>query len=206
MLAIIDYGMGNLGSIKNMLKRIGYNDVVITSSVQEIEQADKLILPGVGAFDTGMRHLHESGLLPILNEKVLNRKTPVLGVCLGMQLLMKNSEEGTHLGLGWIDGSVVKFAFEEDESLKVPHMGWNTLDIKREDILLTALEEEARFYFVHSYHVNVDANPAWAVATTHHGVSFASMVHQGNIFGTQFHPEKSHRFGMQIYRNFVELV
>lgn len=205
MIIIIDYGMGNIGSILNMLKKIGAA-ARISSDPDEIRAAEKLILPGVGAFDTGMRQLNECGLIDLLNEKVLAKKTPVLGVCLGMHLLVQKSEEGILPGLGWIDGETVRFHFDRSQSeLKIPHMGWNDITIQRSDPLLNDLEEEARFYFVHSYHLQChDSDDVTAV--THHGYEFPSVVRRGNIMGTQFHPEKSHRFGMQLYRNFVELV
>jgi imidazole glycerol-phosphate synthase subunit HisH len=205
MIIIIDYGMGNIGSILNMLKKIGA-PARISSDPDEIRAAEKLILPGVGAFDTGMRQLNECGLVDLLNEKVLEQKTPVLGVCLGMHLLVKKSEEGVLPGLGWINGETVRFQFDNKQSgLKIPHMGWNDITIQRSDALLNDLEEEARFYFVHSYHL-VCHDPADIIAVTHHGYEFPSIVQRGNIMGTQFHPEKSHRFGMQLYRNFVERV
>ena len=202
MIIIIDYGMGNIGSILNMLKKIGAQ-AKISGDPGEIRAAEKIILPGVGAFDTGMRQLNEHGLVELLNEKVLEQKTPVLGVCLGMHLLVKKSEEGALPGLGWIDGETVRFHFDSKQTgLKVPHMGWNNITIQHSDPLLRDLEG-SRFYFVHSYHL-LCHNSADIIAATHHGYEFPSIVRRGNIMGTQFHPEKSHRFGMQLYRNFVE--
>jgi glutamine amidotransferase len=205
MIVIIDYGMGNLGSIQNMLKKIGAQ-AVISSDIQAVERADKLILPGVGAFDTGMKQLEELGLIDVLNDKVLNRKTPTLGVCLGMQLLMQGSEEGVRPGLGWIDGETIRFRFDPKRTnLKIPHMGWNTVAIIRDGALFKGLDqEEARFYFVHSYHVVCNREED-ILARSFYGYDFASAVQRGNIMGTQFHPEKSHKFGMKIYENFVEL-
>jgi glutamine amidotransferase len=205
MIVIIDYGMGNLGSIQNMLKKIGAQ-AVISSDIQAVERADKLILPGVGAFDTGMKQLEELGLIDVLNDKVLNRKTPTLGVCLGMQLLMQGSEEGVRPGLGWIDGETIRFRFDPKRTnLKIPHMGWNTVTIIRDGTLFKGLnQEEARFYFVHSYHVVCNREED-ILARSFYGYDFASAVQRGNIMGTQFHPEKSHKFGMKIYENFVEL-
>jgi glutamine amidotransferase len=205
MIVIIDYGMGNLGSIQNMLKKIGAQ-AVISSDIQAVERADKLILPGVGAFDTGMKQLEELGLIDVLNDKVLNRKTPTLGVCLGMQLLMQGSEEGVRPGLGWIDGETIRFRFDPKQTnLKIPHMGWNTVTIIRDGTLFKGLnQEEARFYFVHSYHVVCNREED-ILARSFYGYDFASAVQRGNIMGTQFHPEKSHKFGMKIYENFVEL-
>jgi imidazole glycerol-phosphate synthase subunit HisH len=204
MIVIVDYKMGNIGSVLNMLKKIGA-DAVISSDPREIEKADKLILPGVGAFDTGMKHLHESDLVGVLNEKALDRQTPTLGICLGMQLLTQGSEEGDLSGLGWIDGHTVKFRFDENNRhLKIPHMGWNTVKIRSHDSLFKSLDEDARFYFVHSFHV-VCHRDADVLASTHHGDDFVSAVQNRNIMGTQFHPEKSHKFGMKLLRNFAEL-
>ena len=204
MIVIVDYGIGNLGSVLNMLKRVGA-PATISSDPAEIEKAEKLILPGVGAFDAGMKQLQDSQLIGLLSEKALARNTPTLGICLGMQLLMENSEEGELPGLGWIKGSNVRFRLEEGNGhLKVPHMGWNTVDVKRADSLFKDLDDEARFYFVHSYRV-VCERESDVLATTNHGGDFVSAVQSGNIMGTQFHPEKSHKFGMKLLSNFAEL-
>lgn len=204
MIVIVDYGIGNLGSVLNMLKRVGA-PATISSDPVEIEKADKLILPGVGAFDAGMKQLQDSQLIGVLSEKALTRKTPTLGICLGMQLLMENSEEGELPGLGWIKGSNVRFRLEEGNGhLKVPHMGWNTVEVKRADSLFKELADEARFYFVHSYRV-VCERESDVLATTNHGEDFVSALESGNIMGTQFHPEKSHKFGMKLLSNFAEL-
>jgi glutamine amidotransferase len=205
MIVIIDYGMGNLGSILNMLKRIGA-PAMISADPREIENADKLILPGVGAFDTGMKRLNEVGLIDLLSQQVLERKKPTLGVCLGMQLLMKGSEEGTQRGLGWIDGETIRFQFDPNKNhLKIPHMGWNTIAVKRDGALLRNMPSEPRFYFVHSYHV-VCHHSQDVVAVTDYGYAFPAVLQHENIVGAQFHPEKSHRFGMQVFKNFVEWV
>jgi len=204
MIVIIDYGMGNLGSILNMLKRVGVKDAKVSSDPKEIEQAEKLILPGVGAFDTGMQRLRETGLIGLLNEKVLKAKTPTLGVCLGMQLLTKISEEGELPGLGWLDAETIRFRFDQKKTgFKIPHMGWNTVQIQREGTLFKDMYVEPRFYFVHSFHV-VSHNPQDVLATTEYGYDFASVLQQGHIMAAQFHPEKSHKFGMKLYKNFVE--
>jgi imidazole glycerol-phosphate synthase subunit HisH len=164
-----------------------------------------LILPGVGAFDAGMRQLHASGLVGLLNDKVLNRHTPTLGICLGMQLMTEKSEEGDLPGLGWIKGGNVRFRFDEAQThLKVPHMGWNTVTSTRDDTLFKDLDDEARFYFVHSYHVVCQCE-ADVLAWTHHGRRFVSAFQHANILGTQFHPEKSHKFGMKLLSNFAAL-
>jgi len=205
MITIVDYGVGNLGSIVNMLKKVGAK-AQASSDPDVLSQAEKLILPGVGAFDAGMRKLNEAGLVPLLNELVLEKKVPVVGLCLGMQLLTKGSEEGTEAGLGWIDAQTVRFKFgPENVHLKIPHMGWNTLDIQRPHPIVSDLGLESRFYFVHSYHV-VCAEETDVVAYTDYGYPIAAIVNKGNIMGAQFHPEKSHKYGMQLLRNFAERV
>lgn len=204
MIVIIDYGMGNLGSILNMLKKVGVRDAKISAYPKDIEQADKLILPGVGAFDTGMHHLRETGLIPLLNEKVLKAKTPTLGVCLGMQLMAKVSEEGELPGLGWFNAETIRFRFDSKQTgLKVPHMGWNTVNIKQEGTLFKDMYPQARFYFVHSFHL-VAYEVTNVLTTTEYGYEFVSAIQREHIMAAQFHPEKSHKFGMKLYKNFVE--
>jgi len=205
MITIVDYGMGNPRSMANMLKHIGF-EAKVTSDIGEIAAAEKLILPGVGAFDAGMDQLDRTGLTKVLNGKALEEKTPILGICLGMQLFTRESEEGKRKGLGWIAAKTVKFNFDElrDGKLKIPHMGWNTVNLKKESKLFSGLEKEARFYFVHSYHLVCD-DARDAVAATNHGYDFVSAVEHGNILGVQFHPEKSHKFGMRLLKNFAEL-
>jgi len=203
VITIVDYGVGNLGSILNMLKKVGAK-ARASSDPDVLRQAEKLILPGVGAFDAGMNKLNETGLVPVLNEIVLEKKVPVIGLCLGMQLMTKRSEEGTEAGLGWIDAETVRFKFEsENAHLKVPHMGWNTLDIRRQHPLVSDLGPESRFYFVHSYHI-VCADETDVVANTDYGYPLAAVINRGNIMGAQFHPEKSHKFGVKILQNFIE--
>lgn len=195
---------GNIGSILNMLKKIGAG-ATIASDISMIEKAEKLILPGVGAFDNGMNNLCEQGLIEVLNKKVIKERTPILGICLGMQLLTKSSEEGTLPGLGWIDAQTVRFKFDEkNKDLKVPHMGWNTVHINKESPLFKEMFAESRFYFVHSYHV-VCNNETDILTTTHHGYEFPSSIQKDNIMGVQFHPEKSHKFGMKLLKNFVDI-
>ena len=205
MIAIINYGLGNLGSIQNMLKKVGYTDVVITHDKATIDAADKLLLPGVGAFDNGMGKINDLGLVDTLNENVLVKKKPVLGICLGMQLLTKGSEEGNLPGLGWIDAFARKFHFDEaNQHLKIPHMGWNEVKPKKSHPLIDAMPADARFYFVHSYHVHC-SHPEDILMTAHYGEDFTCSVQKDNIMGVQFHPEKSHKFGMHLMNNFIKL-
>jgi glutamine amidotransferase len=202
MITIINYGMGNLGSIANMLKKVGA-EAIVASDPAAIAGAEKLILPGVGAFDHGMKGLN-NGWIDGLNEAVLVRGVPVLGICLGMQLLCKSSEEGRLPGLGWIDARVERFHVAAEANLKIPHMGWNNVTAAKPNPVLPTGQIEQRFYFVHSYHV-VCSNPEDVLATAHYGYDFAAAINQGNVFGVQFHPEKSHRFGMELIKNFAAL-
>jgi len=202
MIVIIDYQMGNIGSILNMLKKIGAAGT-ISSDPAVIGQADRLILPGVGAFDQGMANLERMGLIPVLNEKVMVGRTPVLGICLGMQLMTKSSEEGKKAGLGWVNARTVRFKHDPALNLKVPHMGWNAIVPKKESPLLADMYAEPRFYFVHSYHA-VCGDPADVLTSTFHGYEFTSAFQHGSVIGVQFHPEKSHKFGMRLLKNFAE--
>jgi glutamine amidotransferase len=202
MITIIDYKTGNLGSIQNILKRIG-EDSVVTSDKTIISQSTKLILPGVGAFDTGMRNLLELDLVDILNKKVVEEKTPVLGICLGMQLLSSGSEEGSLNGLGWINASTVRFEFEDSQEYKIPHMGWNFITQHKRSRLLDNMYSDPRFYFVHSYFFKAN-NPEDILTSTTYEKEFTSAVEKGNILGVQFHPEKSHKFGMKLLKNFID--
>ncbi len=203
MITIIDYGMGNLGSIQNMFKRIGVPSEV-TGDRTRIAAAEKILLPGVGAFDAAMERINTSGLLDLLNGKVQDEKVPVLGICLGMQLLSRSSEEGILPGLGWINATTIKFNVEDDPKLKIPHMGWNRIYPTKESVLTANLPPEPRFYFVHSYHVKA-TDPSNVLATTHYGIDFHSVVQHENIYGAQFHPEKSHKFGMKLLQNFASI-
>jgi len=202
MIAIIDYGMGNIASVFNMLKRIGYTDAVFTNDSAVIEKATKLILPGVGSFDNGMMNLEKHNLISVLNKKVIENNTPVLGICLGMQLLTKSSEEGRLNGLGWIDAETVKFNFP-DSDLKVPHMGWNYINIEKKSAL-TTIGEKQKYYFVHSYYVKCN-NPNNVLATCDYGGKFSCIINHDNVYGAQFHPEKSHKYGMNFLKKFIEL-
>jgi glutamine amidotransferase len=201
MITIVDYGLGNLGSIQNMLRRIGA-DSVITRDVGEIARATKLILPGVGAFDAGMRNLQEFGLLEVLNQKVRQEKIPVLGICLGMQLMTASSEEGVLPGLGWVGATARRFS--PAASRKVPHMGWRVVETRQDCPLVAGLGAEARFYFVHSYFVAC-INRADVLLAADYGGAFDAAFASGNVMGVQFHPEKSHRFGMRLLGNFATL-
>lgn len=204
MITIVDYGMGNLGSIRNMLKRIGVPSL-ITSDLNEIEKASKIILPGVGAFSTGMEKLKEMNLIQLLNQKVLEEKVPVLGICLGMQIMCKSSEEGVGPGLGWVDAEVKKFQFPLEDTLhKVPHIGWNYIVPKKEHPIVIGFDSKTRFYFVHSYYVKCNDNKD-VLGRTQYGIEFDSMFTVDNIVGAQFHPEKSHRFGMELLKRFAEI-
>jgi imidazole glycerol-phosphate synthase subunit HisH len=205
MIAIINYGLGNLGSIKNMFKKIGCRDVIITNDPDQIDKADKLLLPGVGAFDNGMQKIQDSGLLPVLNKQALEVKKPVLGICLGMQLLTNGSEEGKLPGLGWVDAETRRFDFGENrDNLKIPHMGWNEIRISKSHALCKDLPEHSRFYFVHSFYVRCK-NSDQELMSCHYGTDFTCSIQQDNIMGVQFHPEKSHKFGMALLKNFVNL-
>jgi glutamine amidotransferase len=202
VVVVIDYGMGNVGSILNMLKKIGAK-VRLSAHPDDLRQAERMILPGVGAFDAGMRNLRERGYFEVLNQLILEERKPILGVCLGMQLFTRRSEEGRDPGLGWLDAETIRFQFQPGETrLKIPHMGWAPVDVQRPSPLFPGTEAERRFYFVHSFHV-VCREPADVLTTTRHGVEFTSAVCRGNILGTQFHPEKSHRFGIELFRNFM---
>lgn len=201
MIAIVDYGMGNLGSIRNMFKRIGVA-AEITADIDVLSCATKILLPGVGAFDSAMQRIHDSGLREVLDHKALRERVPTLGICLGMQLLTRGSEEGQLPGLGWVAASANRFP--SLPGLKVPHMGWNLVTPTTPSALTAGLPAESRFYFVHSYHVQVD-DPQDSVLKAHYGLDFDAALAHGNIYGAQFHPEKSHRFGMRLLANFASL-
>jgi glutamine amidotransferase len=202
LITIIDYKTGNLGSIQNILKRIG-EDSIVTSDKDEIACAKKLILPGVGSFDTGMRNLKDLDLINILNQKVIVEKIPVLGICLGMQLFSSGSEEGILPGLGWINANTMRFNFEDTTEYKIPHMGWNHIKIVQESKLFNDMYADARFYFVHSFYLKVN-EPGDILTSSSYEIEFTSSVEKGNILGVQFHPEKSHKFGMKLLKNFVD--
>ncbi len=201
MITIIDYDMGNSRSIVNMLNRIGVS-AEITRDHSKINESKKIILPGVGSFDAAMTNLKKYNLIDILNKKVLLDKIPVLGICLGMQLLTDSSEEGDMDGLGWIQGKTIKFT--PSINIKVPHMGWNLVTPKSDSKLCKDINVDSRFYFVHSYYVKV-LNKVDSCMQTNYSLLFDSAVERENIFGVQFHPEKSHKYGMQVLKNFSEI-
>ena len=200
MIGIINYGMGNLGSIQNMLKKIGSKSEIVNSP-SDLNNVQKLILPGVGAFDNGIQQLKNGGWIKILDSLVLDEKIPVLGICLGMQLMTRQSEEGKESGLSWIDGETLKFPF--GGKLKIPHMGWNIVKASTNPLFPNNLDE-LRFYHVHSYYVKLK-DKSLEIASTHYGIDFTSAFCKENIYGVQFHPEKSHKFGMELLRNFIQL-
>ena len=202
MIAVVDYGMGNLRSVEKALNRIGCN-AKITSDKDEILNADKLIMPGVGHFRKGMENLNKMDLMDPLNKAVNEKKIPFLGICLGMQLMTNFSEEGNCRGLGWIDTEVSKFKFEKESGLKVPHIGWNTVKIIRESIFFTAADLGHEYYFVHSYYIGNSGN-ADSIGTTFYGLEFVSCFQKGNIYGVQFHPEKSLKSGLSLIMNFIQ--
>jgi glutamine amidotransferase len=203
MVLIFDYGIGNLTSIANMLKKIGVHSE-ISNSEDHVLKAEKIILPGVGSFEYGINMLKKMPSFSALEYEILNNKKPILGVCLGAQLLFKSSEEGNNpKGLGWIDGSIQKFSSDKFLGVeKIPHMGWNWVKKIKKSKLLEGLDEESRYYFVHSYHMVVN-NTEDILLETNYGYEFVSAVEKENILGVQFHPEKSHKFGLKLYSNFI---
>lgn len=201
MITVVDYGIGNLGSIRNMLKRIGV-PATVTSDLDQIAAADKLLLPGVGAFDKAMERINASELRSVLDRKALEDRIPILGICLGMQLLTHGSEEGVIPGLGWIPAKTQRFP--SIPGLKVPHMGWNVVRPTHANPLTADLPASSRFYFVHSYCVHVE-NPDHSLLRTTYGIDFDAAINRDNIFGAQFHPEKSHKFGMKLLENFARI-
>lgn len=202
MIVIVDYQMGNPGSIRNMLKKFGVPSL-ISSGLADIESAAKLILPGVGSFDRAIQNLHDRGMFEVLNRKVLAGQTPILGICLGMQLMTRRSEEGVLNGFGWIDAETVRFR-DLAPGMKVPHMGWDRIVPARCHPILEGLGENPRFYFVHSYYVRC-ASRDECLATTAYGAEFDSAIVRNHVIGVQFHPEKSHKFGMRLLKNFADL-
>ena len=201
-IVVIDYGMGNVGSISNMLKYLGAK-ATISNDYAAIKNADKLILPGVGHFDRAMENISRQSLLDIIHEMALDKKKPFLGICLGMQLMCNTSEEGKSEGLKLVDAEVKRFNFPNNKDLKIPHMGWNYIQPQKQSNILHGLDERSRFYFVHSYFVDcADENDV--LTKTTYGNSFVSSFEHENLIGVQFHPEKSHRFGINLFKNFLQ--
>jgi imidazole glycerol-phosphate synthase subunit HisH len=202
-IIIVNYGMGNLNSVKRKLFRLGIN-ATISSDAFEVSNASKLILPGVGHFKKAVENLKSSGLWDILNETVINKKTPILGICLGLQLMALRSEEGDTEGLGWFNADVVRFSVKDKIKYKVPHMGWNNIQIAKESSLINNLPANSEFYFVHSYHIRSN-DPFEVLTFTEYEYKFPSAMEKGHIFGLQFHPEKSHDAGERLLLNFAKL-
>ncbi|MFA5087944.1 MAG: imidazole glycerol phosphate synthase subunit HisH [Candidatus Omnitrophota bacterium] len=201
MIAIVDYGLSNLKSVAAAVEKVGFSGV-ITGDSEDLRRAEKIILPGVGAFGDGMRNLKQRGLAEVLNELVLQARKPILGICLGAQLLCRESSEfGQHPGLGWLDASVVKLPPGDD--LRVPHVGWNAVKQTRPCALFADVPDETLFYFVHSYYIQC-ADREIVAGECCYGIPFAAALQKGNIYATQFHPEKSQLFGLKVLRNFLE--
>ncbi len=202
MIGIINYGLGNLKSVQNIIQKQHGQSIILNSPNDYKSEINKFILPGVGSFDYGMQNLIKLKWIEFLNEHVIKKKFPILGICLGMQLMCKNSDEGILNGLGWIDASVKKF--ESKEGLKIPHMGWNNVFLKNNHSLFDSDFTEQRFYFVHSYFVKLN-DISHELTSTIYDIDFTSSFVRENIFGVQFHPEKSHKYGMNLIKNFIHL-
>jgi len=200
---ILDYKMGNINSIKRKLNQLGATPI-ISSKAQDIKAADKIILPGVGHFAKAMNNLKELGLIETLNEKVINKQTPILGICLGMQIMAAQSEEGHANGLGWVDAKVKRFQINDTLKYKVPHIGWNQVKVLKKSQLMKDCPNESEFYFVHAYYVKTN-NVVDNLAETEYENKFICAIEKDNIFGVQFHPEKSHKIGEKIIENFINI-
>lgn len=202
MIAIVDYGLGNVSAIENIYRRLGI-EVVAARSAAELAQAPRLILPGVGSFDWAMRLLDQSGMREALDDAVLGRRIPVLGICVGFQMMLRRSDEGVLPGLGWIDGEVRKFEpARSGKPTRLPHMGWNDVRSSTFDPIFAGLEEPMRFYFLHSYYVQLAAREG-EIGTADYQGDFCCAARHDNVVGVQFHPEKSHQWGVGLLRNFA---
>lgn len=202
MIVIIDYGLGNLHSVAGAVAKLGY-EPLISNKIEDLEKAEKLILPGVGAFADGMNNLKKLNLIKPLTELVLTKKKPILGICLGLQLMSKDSFEfGHHQGLGWIDASVIKLETKNKE-LRIPHVGWDELVQAKKSALFQNISDDALFYYVHSFHLNCNDKKI-IIGKCNYGVEFTAAIQQDNIYGTQFHPEKSQLHGLNLLKNFLE--
>jgi glutamine amidotransferase len=202
MIAIVNYGSGNIQALANIFGRLGV-PYVVASAPEELAQATRILLPGVGAFDQAMAELQSSGMRAALDDAVLRRRQPILGICVGMQLLAKGSQEGSLPGLGWIDGVVKRFEHTQfRQATHLPHMGWNTIEPRREDALFHDVDLTSGYYFLHSYYFSC-ADRSDELAVTDYGATFTSVVNRANVYGVQFHPEKSHQAGIQLLKNFA---
>jgi glutamine amidotransferase len=202
-LVIVDYGAGNLSSVKKTMDRMKV-DSIISSDPQDIISCQKIILPGIGHFGKAMSKLNELNLSDALNEAVLIKRKPVLGICLGMQLMAKKSEEGNADGLGWLDSEVIKFDVSDKINHKIPQIGWNQISIKKPSLLMNNIAELSEFYFLHSFYLKVN-NQSDVLNETQYDFTYTSAIEKDNIFGVQYHPEKSHEAGLQLLKNFVEM-
>jgi glutamine amidotransferase len=202
-IIIVDYGMGNLHSLKKRISKSG-GLAIISSDPNVISNSKKLVLPGVGHFEKAMRNLKKMNLIDALNEAVIKRKTPILGICLGMQIMAKHSDEGDCKGLGWIDANIKRFNIKDKLHFKVPHMGWNTIELNKESKLFKGISKNPEFYFVHSFYLSSD-NRNIVLNSTDYETKFTSAIEKGNIYGVQYHPEKSHEVGNTLFTNFIAL-
>jgi len=204
MITIVNYGLGNISAFANLYKRLNIH-ISVAKTADQLKSALKIILPGVGAFDHAMNKLNNSGMRETLDKLVLDHRVPVLGICVGMQMLAKSSDEGVLPGLGWIDGTVKKFDVSVlNSKTPLPHMGWNTIHLNNDNPLFLNLSNNSRFYFLHSYYFQCN-NQNDTIATTEYGIQYSSAVNNKNIYGVQFHPEKSHQWGIQLLKNFADL-
>ena len=202
-IGILDYEISNIASVSKMIKKVGGNPIIVTSNDQ-LMNIDKLIIPGVGSFDYGIKQISKRFDMKKLKDLAFVKKIPILGICLGMQLLCLSSEEGNMKGLGFINAKVKKLPLDKSKDYKLPHMGWNEINIKKENLLIPSQKELQRFYFVHTFFVS-PIDKSIVFATTNHGIDFCSGFQKENIFGVQFHPEKSHKFGIKLFEKFINI-